>query len=88
MADSTPSSTRSERCSPPGFEFPELLDYELQIPKGGRTSALTEVFITWGDGARTVRTRGVSPHQVLAGVRATLRMLNMKLHQAADPSEP
>ena len=71
---------------PPGFEFPELLDYELHIPKGGRTSALTEVFITWGGGARTVRTRGVNANQVLAGVGATLRMLNMKLHQEAEPS--
>ena len=73
---------------PPGFEFPELLDYELHIPKGGRTSALTEVFITWGGGARTVRTRGVNANQVLAGVGATLRMLNMKLRQEAEPSEP
>ena len=72
---------------PLGFEFPELVDYELLIPKGGSTSALTEVFITWRDGPRTVRTRGVSPNQVLAGVGATLRMLNMKLHQAAEPSE-
>ncbi|HAT17761.1 MAG TPA: hypothetical protein DCS76_08215, partial [Gemmatimonadetes bacterium] len=57
------------------------------IPKGGSTSALTEVFITWRDGPGTVRTRGVSPNQVLAGVGATLRMLNMKLHQAAESAE-
>ncbi len=73
---------------PPGFEFPTLLDYELRIPKGGSTSALTEVFITWRDGPRTVRTRGVSANQVLAGVGATVRMLNMMLHRAAKPSEP
>ena len=73
---------------PPGVEFPELLDYGLRIPKGGSTSALTEVLITWRDGLRTVRTRGVNANQVLAGVGATLRMLNMKLHQAAEPSEP
>ncbi len=72
---------------PPGFDFPELVDYELLIPKGGSTSALTEVFITWRDGTRTVRTRGVSPNQVLAGVGATLRMLNMKLHQASEVAE-
>ena len=58
------------------------------IAKGGTTSALTEVFITWRDGPRTVRTRGVNANQVLAGVGATLRVLNMKLHQAAEPSEP
>jgi D-citramalate synthase len=73
---------------PPGVEFPELLDYGLRIPKGGSTSALTEVLITWRDGPRTVRTRGVNANQVLAGVGATLRMLNMKLHKAAEPSEP
>jgi D-citramalate synthase len=73
---------------PPRFEFPELMDYELRIAKGGTTSALTEVFITWRDGPRTVRTRGVNANQVLAGVGATLRVLNMKLHQAAEPSEP
>ncbi len=39
-------------------------------------------------GPRTVRTRGVNANQVLAGVGATLRMLNMKLHQAEEPSEP
>ena len=73
---------------PPTFDFPELVDYELRIPKGGSTSALTEVFITWRDGPRTVRTRGVSANQVLAGVGATLRMLNMKLNQVAEASEP
>jgi len=73
---------------PPGVEFPELLDYGLRIPRGGSTSALTEVLVTWRDGPRTVRTRGVNANQVLAGVGATLRMLNMKLHKAAEPSEP
>jgi D-citramalate synthase len=71
---------------PPGLEFPELVDYGLRIPKGGSTSALTEVSITWRDGPRTVRTRGVNANQVLAGVGATLRMLNMKLHQEDELS--
>ena len=43
---------------PPDFDFPELIDYELRIPKGGSTGALTEVFITWQDGPRAFRTRG------------------------------
>ena len=72
---------------PPSFDFPELVDYEVRIPKGGSTSALTEALITWKDGPRTVRTRGVHANQVLAGVGATLRMLNMKLHQAGETSE-
>ena len=73
---------------PPEFEFPELVDYGLRIPRGGSTGALTEVLITWRSGMRTVRTRGVNANQVLAGVGATLRMLNMKLHQEAEPSDP
>ena len=73
---------------PKGIEFPELLDYELRIPKGGKTSALTEVLITWRDGSRTFRTRGVNANQVFAGVNATLRMLNMLLHQAAEAADP
>jgi D-citramalate synthase len=70
---------------PDRLEFPELVDYELRIPKGGSTSALTEVLITWSDGARTFRTRGVNANQVFAGVNATLRMLNMLLHPSAEP---
>jgi len=69
---------------PAGVTLPELLDYELRIPKGGTTGALTEVSITWKDGERTFRTRGVNANQVFAGIEATLRMLNVRLHQAAD----
>jgi D-citramalate synthase len=67
---------------PARFDFPELLNYQLRIPKGGSSGALTEVIITWRDGSGTVRTRGVSANQVLAGVGATIRMLNMKLQMA------
>ncbi|HET9947630.1 MAG TPA: alpha-isopropylmalate synthase regulatory domain-containing protein [Longimicrobiales bacterium] len=69
---------------PRGVELPELVDYELRIPKGGSTSALTEVLITWRDGDRTFRTRGVNANQVFAGVNATLRMLNVRLHQTLE----
>ena len=66
------------------FDFPELVDYDLRIPKGGSPSALTEVLITWADGPRTFRTRGVNANQVFAGVAATLRMLDMKLHPSFE----
>jgi D-citramalate synthase len=62
----------------------ELLDYELRIPRGGTTGALTEVSITWHDGERTFRTRGVNANQVFAGIEATLRMLNVRLHHFPD----
>lgn len=72
---------------PPSFDFPALVDYELRIPKGGRPSALTEVLITWKDGDRTFRTRGIHVNQVFAGVAATLRMLNMKLQPSVAVQE-
>jgi D-citramalate synthase len=75
-----------EKVLPAGLGLPELIDYELRIPKGGSTAALTEVLITWRDDGRTFRTRGVSANQVFAGIDATLRMLNMRLHRAAEAS--
>jgi len=66
---------------PDWLVFPELVDYELRIPQGGSTSALTEVLITWQGAERTFRTRGVHANQVFAGINATLRMLNVLLHQ-------
>ncbi|WP_019614191.1 alpha-isopropylmalate synthase regulatory domain-containing protein [Psychromonas ossibalaenae] len=65
------------------FQFPELLDYQLRIPPGGQTSALTECTVIWSDGDTKFSTRGVNTNQVLAGIGATIRMINLKLHQAA-----
>ena len=64
--------------------LPELLDYEVRIPKGGHTSALTECVITWewDDGIR--KTRGVHANQVFAAVLATLKMINMQLHEISN----
>lgn len=70
-----------------GFDFPELVDYQLRIPRGGHTNALTECFITWQDGNRKIKTRGVNANQVFAGINATLNMLNMKLHQRLGMEE-
>ncbi|MFT7680725.1 MAG: D-citramalate synthase [Moritella dasanensis] len=65
-----------------GFEFPNLENYQVRIPPGGKTSALTESFITWEQDNKTFRTRGVSSNQVFAGVQATMRMLNKLLHES------
>lgn len=59
------------------FTLPPLLDFEIHIPRGGNISALTECIITWGLDERELKTRGVHANQVLAGVKATLRMINM-----------
>ncbi|QUM84758.1 2-isopropylmalate synthase [Moritella sp. 28] len=64
-----------------GFDYPNLENYQVRIPPGGKTSALTESFITWQQGDRSFRTRGVSSNQVFAGVQATMRMLNKLLHE-------
>jgi D-citramalate synthase len=70
---------------PRGFVMPKLLDYEVHIPRGGNTSALTECIITWQGEQRDLKTRGVDSNQVLAAVKATLRMINIRMHATATP---
>lgn len=69
------------------IELPELSDYEIRIPPGGRTDALVEAVITWtpADGSRSFRTVGVDSDQVVAAIRATEKMLNRILLPARDP---
>ncbi len=62
-------------------QVPHLLDYEVRIPKGGKTDALTECTITWWDESGTLKTRGVHSNQVFAAMSATIRMLNIRLHR-------
>lgn len=61
------------------FEMPALQDYEVHIPRGGKTDALTECIITWSGEERDFKTRGVDANQVMAAVKATMRMINMRL---------
>lgn len=64
------------------FDMPPLTDYEVRIPKGGKTDALTECTTTWLVGKeKTLRTRGVNANQVFAAMQATLRMINIQLHE-------
>ncbi|NKB32280.1 MAG: 2-isopropylmalate synthase [Pseudomonadales bacterium] len=62
------------------FTMPLLADYEVHIPRGGKTDALTECIITWQTTDQEFKTRGVDSNQVLAAVKATLRMINIMLH--------
>jgi len=62
------------------FSMPDLVDYAVRIPKGGKPGALTECTITWAGQPRNLRTRGVHANQVYAAVLATLRMINTHLH--------
>ncbi len=59
------------------LQLPELIDYEVRIPPGGKTDALVEAVIAWrsvsGDHLQTV---GVSTDQVIAAIQSTEKMLN------------
>jgi len=65
------------------YELPGLVDYEVRIPKGGHTDALTECIITWDCGGQNLKTRGVHSNQVFAAILATLRLINLQLHERA-----
>jgi len=58
------------------MELPQLVDYEVHIPPGGKTDALVQTTITWEGG---LRTRGVDSDQLLAAIDATEHMLNLVL---------
>jgi D-citramalate synthase len=63
-------------------KLPQLIDYEVRIPRGGRQDALTECTITWEDDADgTLKTRGVDSNQVFASVNAAMRMINITMHR-------
>jgi (R)-citramalate synthase len=67
-----------------GIQMPQLLDYEVRIPKGGHTDAITECTITWWDESGSLKTRGVHSNQVFAAMNATIRMLNIRIHRASQ----
>jgi D-citramalate synthase len=58
---------------------PQLEDYRVRIPPGGRTGALVETVITWrgAAGGESFTTLGVDPDQLAAAVTATEKMLNV-----------
>ncbi len=59
-----------------GKPLPQLIDYTVTIPPGGRTDALVETVITWQNG-REFKTRGLDPDQTAAAIKATVKMLNI-----------
>ena len=56
---------------------PELLDYEIDIPPGGKTNAIVQTIITWRYDGKTFKTRGLDGDQTVAAINATEKMLNM-----------
>lgn len=61
--------------------MPKLVDFEVRIPRGGKTNALTECTIAWEVDRRAYNTRGVHSNQVFAAINATMRMFNILLHR-------
>ena len=66
--------------------FPVLYNYAVTIPPGGRTDALVQTVITWTNGDRIIRTRGLDADQTEAAIKATIKMLNLiENEQTATP---
>ena len=61
------------------IHFPQLEDYEVRIPAGGKTDALVECKIIWKKGNRRIETIGVSTDQIDAAIKATEKMINVVL---------
>jgi len=60
---------------------PTLLDYQVHIPKGGKTDAITEAAITWElPNRRKMTTRGVHANQIFAAIQATMKVINVQLN--------
>lgn len=56
---------------------PELLDYVVVIPPGGKTNAYVQTIITWKFDGKVFKTRGLDVDQTAAAIKATIKMLNM-----------
>jgi len=56
---------------------PELLDYEVVIPPGGKTDAIVQTIITWKFNGKIFKTRGLDGDQTVAAIKATVKMLNI-----------
>ena len=60
-----------------GKTFPVLDNYSVSIPPGGRTDALVQTIITWRNGDKIIRTRGLDADQTEAAIKETFKMLNI-----------
>lgn len=59
-----------------GRNLPQLTNYMVSIPPGGRTDAFVQTVITWNDHGNVFKTRGLDADQTEAAIQATLKMLN------------
>ncbi len=65
--------------------IPQLLDYVVTIPPGGKTDALVNASISWevekSGKKHTLTTRGVNSDQNMAAIEATIKMINWVMTQ-------
>ena len=59
------------------IKLPELTDYAVRIPPGGKTDALCETIITWKMNEKDIKTRGLDSDQTVSAIKATEKMLNL-----------
>ncbi len=57
--------------------LPQLTDYSVHIPPGGKSDALCETIITWMNHGKEFKTRGLDSDQTVSAIKATTKMLNM-----------
>ena len=69
----------AKACRRFDFKLPQLVDYAVRIPPGGKSGALVETVITWRKSPRSqpFSTLGVDSDQLAAAVTATEKMLNL-----------
>lgn len=60
-----------------GKSTPELIDYIVVIPPGGKTDAFVQTIITWRFNDRVFKTRGLDSDQTVSAIKATVKMLNI-----------
>lgn len=58
-------------------ELPQLTDYAVRIPPGGKSDALCETIITWRQNNKEFKTRGLDSDQTVSAIKATQKMLNI-----------
>lgn len=60
-----------------GKQTPDLTNYMVTIPPGGRTDALVQTTISWRFKGKEFKTNGLDPDQTEAAIKATVKMLNI-----------
>jgi len=59
------------------IDLPQLTDYAVRIPPGGKSDALCETIITWMHHNKEFKTRGLDSDQTVSAIKATQKMLNI-----------